>query len=221
VTQISDNNAHRVAPVKCFGHTGNFEVKDTQFFDHYFRPPRRILMRSVGLLVARVVFGCYLAAHGAQKLFGWFGGRGLDATGEGFASMGLRPGKLFAGTAGASEFAGGLLTATGIANPLGPLILTGTMAVASTTHRKNGAFTSKGGFELPLTNMAMAVALMSAGTGALRLGPGVPKSFARKAALGGVILAAGTVTQLLLAARKKEQQRIRDSFETTDAATAS
>jgi putative oxidoreductase len=178
-------------------------------------------MRSVGLLVARVVFGCYLAVHGAQKLFGWYGGKGLEGTGEGFANMGLRPGKLFAGVAGASEFGGGLLTATGIANPLGPIILTGTMAVASTTHRKNGALSSKGGFELPLTNTALALALMSAGTGALRLGPGVPKSFARKAALGGAILAAGTVAQLLLAARKKEQQRIRDSVESVDTRSAS
>jgi putative oxidoreductase len=177
-------------------------------------------MRSIGLLVARVVFGCYLAVHGAQKLFGWFGGKGIEGTGEGFEKMGLRPGKLLAGVAGASELSGGLLTATGIANPLGPIILTGTMAVASTTLRKKGALANQGGFELPLTNLAMAVALMSAGTGVLRLGPGVPKSFARKAALGGALLAAGSVAQVLMAARKKEQQRIRDSVETFDAAVA-
>jgi putative oxidoreductase len=173
-------------------------------------------MRSVGLLIARVIFGCYLAAHGAQKLFGWFGGRGLDATGAGFDSLGLRPGKLFGGLAGASEFGGGLLTATGIADPLGPLILTGTMAVASTTHRKSGALAANGGFELPLTNMAMAVALMSVGTGALRLGPGVPKTFARKAALGGAILAAGSIAQLLMASRKKDMQEKSESVESVD-----
>jgi putative oxidoreductase len=178
-------------------------------------------MRSIGLLVARVVFGCYLAVHGAQKLFGWYEGRGLDATGAGFGKMGLRPGKLFAGVAGASELSGGLLTATGIANPLGPLILTGTMAVASTTKLKNGPMSSNGGYELPLTNLAMALALMSAGPGVLRLSPGVSKSFARKAALGGAVLAAGSIAQLLLAARKQEEQRIRDIVESVNADTAS
>lgn len=178
-------------------------------------------MRSIGLVITRVILGGYLAAHGAQKLFGWFGGRGLQATGEGFASIGLQPGLLFAGVAGASEFGGGLLTATGIANPLGPIILTGTMAVAATTHRKNGPFTANGGFELPLTNLAAAVALLSAGTGALRLGPGVPKSFARKAALAGAVLAAGSIAHMLNASAKKERQEKSDSVETVDAATAS
>jgi putative oxidoreductase len=163
-------------------------------------------MRHVGLLVARVVLGGYLMVHGAQKLFGWFDGPGLDKVAAGFEKRGLRPGKLMAAAAGAAELGGGILTATGIANPLGPLTIAGTMAVASTTHRKNGPLSNKGGFELPLTNLALAVALLSAGTGVLRLGPGAPKSFARKAALGGAVIAAGSIAQMLRASRTQEAQ---------------
>jgi putative oxidoreductase len=178
------------------------------------------IVRHVGLFIARVVFGCYLAVHGAQKLFGAFGGRGLEATGAGFDKLGMKPGKLMAAVAGASELGGGLLTATGIADPLGPLMIAGTMAVASTTHRKNGPMSSNGGFELPLTNMAMAVALMSAGTGVLRLGPHLPKSLIRRAVLGGVILAGGSLAQMLIASRKQEQIHLVTSDESTDAASA-
>jgi putative oxidoreductase len=154
-------------------------------------------MRHLGLLIARVVFGTYLAVHGAQKLFGAFKGPGLDKAGAGFEHIGLRPGKPFAALAGASELSGGVLTATGIAAPLGPLIIAGTMAVASTTHREHGPLAQDGGFELPLTNMVMALALMSAGTGVFRLGPHLSKSWTRAAVLGGAALAAGSIAYML------------------------
>jgi putative oxidoreductase len=178
------------------------------------------IVRHIGLFLARVVFGTYLAVHGAQKLFGWYEGRGLDATGAGFDKLGMKPGKLMAGVAGASELGGGLLTATGVAYPLGPLMIAGTMAVASTTHRKSGPLASNGGFELPLTNMAMAVALMSAGSGALRLGPHLSKSLTRKAVVGGVVLAGGALAQMLIASRKQEKIHLVTTDESTDAATA-
>jgi putative oxidoreductase len=156
-------------------------------------------MRSIGLLITRVIFGSYLAVHGAQKLFGSFGGHGLEATGAGFESMGLKPGKLMAGVAGASELGGGILTATGIADPLGPLAIAGTMVVASTVHRKQGPLSTGGGYELPLTNFAVAVALLAAGPGALRLGPHLSKSATRLAVVGGAALAAVSLSQLLRA----------------------
>ena len=123
-------------------------------------------MRHVGLLATRTIFGGYLAVHGAQKLFGTFGGPGLEATGAGFESIGLKPGRPLAALAGGSEFASGILTMTGIAEPLGPLMIAGTMVVASATHRRNGPLAQGGGFELPLTNFAVAVALLSSGLGA-------------------------------------------------------
>lgn len=154
-------------------------------------------MRHLGLLIARFIFGSYLAVHGAQKLFGTFKGSGPDQTGSFFEQIGLRPGKPMAYVAGASELAGGVLTATGIADPLGPMIIAGTMAVASTTHREKGALAQDGGFELPLTNMAMAIALMSSGTGALRLGPHAPKSLLRFTLISGAVLAGVSIYQIL------------------------
>jgi putative oxidoreductase len=156
-------------------------------------------MRSLGLLITRAIFGSYLAVHGAQKLFGSFGGYGLEATGNAFGAMGLKPGKLMATVAGASELGGGVLTATGIANPLGPLAIAGTMVVASTVHRKQGPLSTNGGFELPLTNFALAVALLCTGPGKLRLGPHLSKSLTRLSVVGGAALAAVSVSQLLRA----------------------
>jgi putative oxidoreductase len=154
-------------------------------------------VRHLGLLIARIVFGCYLAVHGAQKLFGSFNGSGPDITGGFFKQIGLRPSKPMAYLAGASELAGGMLTATGIADPLGPVIIAGTMAVASSTHLDKGALAQDGGFELPLTNMAMAIALMSSGTGAVRLGPRAPRSILRFSLVAGIVLAGISLTQIL------------------------
>lgn len=156
-------------------------------------------MRNLALLASRTVLGSYLAVHGAQKLFGSFDGPGLEATAQGFEAMGMRPGTVMATMAGASELAGGVLTATGIADPLGPLAIAGTMVVASAVHRKQGPIMQKGGFELPLTNFALAVGLLVSGPGDLRIGPRLPKSLTRVAAVGGVLLAAGALTQLLTA----------------------
>jgi putative oxidoreductase len=141
-------------------------------------------MRSVGLFISRVIFGSYLAVHGAQKLFGSFGGHGLEATGAGFESLGMRPG-------------GGVLTAAGIADPLGPLVIAGTMVVASTVHRKQGPLSTNGGYELPLTNFALATALLTAGPGNLRLGPHLSKSLTRLSVVGGAVLAGYSLNQLL------------------------
>jgi putative oxidoreductase len=156
-----------------------------------------LIMRHLGLLIARFIFGSYLAVHGAQKLFGSFKGSGPDATSAFFEQIGIRPSKPMAYLAGASELAGGVLTATGIADPLGPIIIAGTMAVASTTHREKGALAQDGGFELPLTNMAMAIALMSSGTGAVRLGPHASKSLLRFSLLSGAVLAGVSIFQIL------------------------
>jgi putative oxidoreductase len=156
-------------------------------------------MRNIALFVSRTVLGSYIAVHGAQKLFGSFDGPGLEATSKGFEAMGMRPGRVMATMAGASELGGGVLTATGIADPLGPLAIAGTMVVASAVHRKQGPMMQKGGFELPLTNFALAVGLLVSGPGDLRIGPRLPKSLTRAAAVGGAILAAGALTQLLTA----------------------
>jgi putative oxidoreductase len=156
-------------------------------------------MRNAALLGTRLVLGSYLAVHGAQKLFGAFGGSGLERAGAGFERMGLRPGKHMAAAAGITELGGGLLTVAGIADPAGPLAIIGAMSVAATTHRARGPLNAKGGFELPLTNLAAAVALTAAGPGKFRLGPSLPRPLAVAGAAGGGLLAGALVTRMLTA----------------------
>lgn len=119
-----------------------------------------------GLLLIRVIFGLVFAAHGAQKLFGWFGGHGLAGTGGWMESMGFRPGKTFATAAGFGEFVGGLLFAFGLLGAVGPALMLSVMLVASiTVHRKNGLFATNNGIELPLIYAAGAVGVSLIGPG--------------------------------------------------------
>src|SRR5258705_9197662 len=85
----------------------------------YLELPLQTAAFNAGLLVARLVFGLSLAAHGAQKLFGWFGGYGLAGTGGFFEQLGYRPGKTFAALAGLAEFGGGVLIALRVLGPVG------------------------------------------------------------------------------------------------------
>ena len=121
---------------------------------------------GIGLLVGRVVLGLLMAAHGTQKLFGWFGGYGLKATGEFFVHMGFRNGPLFAGAASAAEVVSGLLVAFGLLGPVGPAMMISIMIVAAVSvHAANGLWASKNGIELPLLYGAGAFVLALAGSG--------------------------------------------------------
>ena len=124
---------------------------------------------TFGLLVLRLVFGLVMAAHGAQKLFGWFGGYGLNGTGGFFETLGFRPGRLFAFAAGASELTGGLLTAAGFLGPIGPALMLAPMIVAAVTVHWHGLFATKNGIELPLLYAVAAIALALTGPGPLSL----------------------------------------------------
>lgn len=123
-------------------------------------------MGNLATLVLRLVVGGLMTGHGAQKLFGSFGGPGMEGT-TGFMEMlGLKPGRPWAQAAGASEFGGGLLTLLGLLNPLGPLGIIGSMAMAArTAHGDKPIWVTEGGAELPVTNIAAATALMLAGPG--------------------------------------------------------
>src|SRR2546427_589763 len=85
---------------------------------------------AIGLLLIRLVFGVVMAAHGSQKLFGWFGGYGLTGTGAFFEQLGFRPGRLFAAAAGLTEVLGGVLVAVGLGGPIGPAFMGSVMIVA-------------------------------------------------------------------------------------------
>ena len=124
---------------------------------------------NLGVLVARIVFGLTMSAHGAQKLFGWFGGYGIAGTGQFFESVGFRPGRVMATVAGLSEVTSGLLIALGLLGPIGPAVMLAVMIVASSLHWKNGWFAATNGIELPLLYGASAIALAFAGYGGYSL----------------------------------------------------
>lgn len=132
--------------------------------------PNGPVVLSIGLLVARLAFGLVMSAHGAQKLFGWFGGHGLDGTGGFFESLGFHPGRLFATLAGTSEFVGGALVALGLFGPIGPALVVAVMLTAMfTVHWQNGLFAMQNGIEVPLLYAAGAIALAFAGPGIISL----------------------------------------------------
>src|SRR5438876_2402289 len=125
---------------------------------------------DTGLFVARVVFGSLMAAHGAQKLFGWFGGYGLAGTGGFFEALGFRPGRFFAAAAGLAETGGGLLVALGLFGPAGPALVVSVMIVAAVSvHWPHGLFAASNGIELPLLYGAAAAALALTGPGRFSL----------------------------------------------------
>jgi len=121
---------------------------------------------SYGLLLLRVVLGLTMSAHGAQKLFGWFGGHGIRGTGGFFGNFGFRAPLLIAFAAGMAEFGGGLSLATGLLTPLGALAITIVMLNAiSLVHWPNGFFSSNGGYEFNLLIASAAVAIAATGPG--------------------------------------------------------
>lgn len=121
---------------------------------------------DVALLVLRVVAGVLFAGHGAQKLFGWFGGGGLAQTAESFESLGLRPGRVHARAAGFNEFAGGLLLAAGLLTPLAAALIIATMTAAViTVHAKNGPWASNQGWELNALYATIGFAVAGIGAG--------------------------------------------------------
>ncbi|AKO52222.1 oxidoreductase [Marinobacter psychrophilus] len=119
-------------------------------------------------LPLRLGAGLIFTAHGAQKLFGWYGGYGLEGTAGWMASIGLEPGMLMAAMAGSAEFFGGLLLVTGLMVRPAALILALTMLVAIViVHLENGLFMSNNGYEFGLALLAISVALVFRGAGSL------------------------------------------------------
>ena len=123
-----------------------------------------------GLLILRMVAGPVMAAHGAQKLFGWFGGYGLAGTGGFFETLGFRPGRVFAAAASTAEILGGLLIAAGLLGPIGPALVFATMIVAAVSvHWHNGLFAATNGIEVPLLFAAISATLAFTGPGTYSL----------------------------------------------------
>jgi putative oxidoreductase len=153
--------------------------------------PAQLTTISIGLLVLRLVIGLTMAAHGSQKLFGWFGGHGLAGTGGFFEMLGFRPGRAFALAAGATEVASGILIAAGLFGPIGPALMLSVMIVAAlTVHWKNGFFAQSNGIELTLLFGVAAVALAFTGFGAFSIDAifGLDSFFTPTEAVGALLL---------------------------------
>lgn len=121
---------------------------------------------DIGLLVLHAVVGLAFAAHGAQKLFGLFGGHGIEGTAGFFEQIGLRPGKLHAWASGIAEFGGGTLIALGLFVPFAAAALIAVMVAAVlTVHLQNGFFNTENGYEYNLELIAAAFALAAIGAG--------------------------------------------------------
>jgi putative oxidoreductase len=165
---------------------------------------------SAGLLVGRLVLGLAMAAHGSQKLFGWFGGHGLAGTGGYFEKIGFRPGRAYAAAAAGTEVLSGLLLALGLLGPVGPALMVSVMVVAAVAvHAKGGFFASSGGIEVPFLYAAGAVGLALAGPGRFSLDAllGLDWLWApRIAATALAVGVAGGVVNLL--SRRPAEQRV-------------
>jgi putative oxidoreductase len=137
--------------------------------------------RDLALLLIRVVLGIVFIAHGAQKLFGVFGGPGLAGTAEAWAGLGLQPAMLFALLGGIAEFGGGLLMLVGLLTPVASLAIVGMMVGAITlVTAGKGFFIQNQGYEYNLVLIVLAVAVAIAGPGRLSLDHGLGLPWARR-----------------------------------------
>jgi putative oxidoreductase len=161
-----------------------------------------------GLLIIRLVLGLLLFAHGSQKLFGWFGGYGLDGTGGFFESVGHRPGRHMAMLAGICEAGGGLLLVLGLLTPLAAAVVIGTMIVAAVSvHAKQGLWATNGGYELPLTNALVATGLAFTGAGSWSLDNAFDIPWTRGAGAGIWAVALAAAAAGISLARRGKQLR--------------
>ncbi|HEY3971951.1 MAG TPA: DoxX family protein [Candidatus Sulfotelmatobacter sp.] len=125
---------------------------------------------DIGLLLLRLTLGFTLAAHGTQKLFGWFGGPGLTTTGQFFAVLGFPPGRRHALMAALSEIVGGALLAVGLATPAAAAAVVSVMLVAAVTaHGGKGFFIQNGGYEYPFVLAVAALTVAFTGPGSLSI----------------------------------------------------
>ncbi len=164
------------------------------------------MMEDIAFLALRVTAGGFLAGPGAQKLFGLFEGHGFKGTAGWLESMGLRPGHVWAAAAGLSEFGGGLLTLLGAADPLGPLGIVGAMGMATVkVHAGKPVWVTSGGAELPLTNMAIAAALMLAGPGKYSVDETLGFQLPRWVALPGLAVVGAAIAAGVLTGGNQEE----------------
>ena len=157
---------------------------------------------DLGLLVLRLLLGLLIAGHGAQKLFGLFGGHGLAGTGAFFESLGFRPGRTMAMIAGATELGAGLLLALGLFTPLAGAGVIGTLLVAGSIHAGKGLWATEGGYELPLVYAVLGAVLALTGAGAFSLDAVLGLSWSSLASFGAIALGLVSGALVIAVSRK-------------------
>jgi putative oxidoreductase len=175
-------------------------------------------MISFGLLILRLVAGLTVAAHGAQKLLGWFGGGGITGT-RGFVTrLQFRPTELWTWAVIFGEFGGGLLMALGLLSPVGNFGVMGAMAIAIwVVHRPKGFFNGKGGIEYPLQLATVALVLSLAGPGAYSLDSLLGISLPEPAAW--IVLAIGLIVGVAAALLSRRQSMRKNAAQATGTGT--
>lgn len=154
---------------------------------------------DVGILLLRIAVGLTLAAHGSQKLFGWFNGPGRAGFAGYLESLGFRRARAYMWAGGLAEFAGGLLLAVGLLTPLAAAAIIGMMLAATVVvHRANGFFNADGGFEFPMILAVTAATVAITGPGAYAVDsvldlPLAGPAWAAAAILLGALAAAAVV----------------------------
>ncbi len=161
------------------------------------------------ILVLRVVVGLLVAGHGAQKIFGWFGGHGMAGFSGWLHSLGFRPPLLWSWLGALAEFGGGVLLTLGLFSPLGSIAISSSMLTAIARAHWPKVWTAENGFELPLTYLvvALTVAAMGPGTYSLDavLGTALPTAVA--VALGIAALVGWAIGMVISTPRATQQQR--------------
>ncbi|MEV7790451.1 DoxX family protein [Streptomyces sp. NPDC087512] len=163
--------------------------------------------RDIGLLLLRLGTGGVLAAHGAQKLLGWFGGGGIAGTGQAMEAMGYTPGRASATAAGLSEAGGGVLLALGLATPAAGAAAAGAMAGAAAVHAPSGFFAQEGGYEYAASLGLTAAGLAVTGPGRLSLDHALGHAVNRSWMVPAAFAVTAAATALVVGARNRRVRR--------------
>ncbi|MEU1196721.1 DoxX family protein [Streptomyces sp. NPDC005813] len=170
---------------------------------------------DLGLLLLRLGTGGVLAAHGTQKLLGWFGGGGLEGTGAAMETMGYAPGKASATAAGLAEAGGGTLLMLGLATPAAGAAAAGAMAGAAAVHMPNGFFANNGGYEYAASLGLTAAGLAVTGPGRLSLDHLLRHTVNRGWMVPLALGATAAVTAVVVGARNKRVRRAAEGEQET------
>ncbi|GHH74740.1 RpiR family transcriptional regulator [Streptomyces sulfonofaciens] len=171
---------------------------------------------DLGLLLLRTGTGGVLMAHGAQKLFGWFGGAGVEGTAAFMESVSYVPGRASAVASGVAEAGGGALLALGLATPAAGAAAAGGMAGAAAVHAPNGFFNQTGGLELPVTVGLVATSLAVMGPGRLSLDHVLGHTLNRGWMVPAALACVSAATAVVVGARQRRLNASKTAEATAD-----